>query len=334
MTLYKEKVFEILSKTDIGEDEIFIYDTSPYKDEFDEIFQFYHETLNINNHYEIEPSFFFFKNSFEINAAAGTKNGCYIMCINMAAIVDCINKFKNKTDLLINTDNEDFIKFEKLLDKPIHELMYQMILHFTFYHEMGHLVQKSKFLSSQLNEKETYDAKYSDQSHLIELDADKFSSLFLGQHIIDYGLKLFNKEISSDQLKKLLIIFCSSSLFHVLSFSGTKEIYFEEHTHPHPIIRITAIIMHIIHYCLQSFERMGVHLELNHKEIIHETFIFSHKLSSQKFNFNYAQNFKEQASQNVYGITKYLEKFRELEKVDSTLASHKWNNMAIKYGKG
>jgi hypothetical protein len=72
--LYKEKKKELLDNTPLKADYIFEYDSSPYADEFNNVFSFYQEDLKHNARYGIEPSIVFFNSNLSINAWASKYN--------------------------------------------------------------------------------------------------------------------------------------------------------------------------------------------------------------------------------------------------------------------
>lgn len=331
METYKKIIEEIVNNTSIPRDVIFDYELSPFKDEFDSAFEFYYEALLRNEYYGIEPSLLFFKNDFSINAAAGFGYGYYIIYIHMGTIHGLIKRFREQTDLIINSGNDNFVEFEKSLDVPINELMYQNAMHFTFYHEMAHLIQKSDLLENMLYEQSVNESDFSITNHLLELDADQFSSLCIGAHVLQYIKKIFGAELTNEQLENTLILICSSALFYILSFRTNKlEIYYKENTHPHPVIRISCIVFHIVGYVIQSLTKEGYSVEIDIKEIVNKCLDFSNKLSVNKFKDNQIDNYINIVGREALNITGYLREIRELEAQDKTLASYKWNIMATK----
>ncbi len=329
MKNYKEIANEVITNTSIAKTDIFDFEDSPFKEEFNKTFEFYYEALLGNSYYGIEPCLLFFKNDYSINAAAGCDNGYYIIYINMGTIVGLINRFRNKTNLLIGCDIDDYIEFEKLLDVPIRELMYQNTTHFTFYHEMAHLIQKSDLLSNTLYECLDSESDFSIRNHLLELDADQFSSLCIGAHTLQYVKKTFGANLTDDKLEKTLIIICSSALFYILGFKTNKlDIYYKENSHPHPIIRISCIVFHIVGYVTQSMNQEGVTIKIDIKEVVNKCLDFSNNLSIKKFGENLIENYKDTVGREAINIITYIKELRELQEQDKILASYKWNVMA------
>lgn len=329
MKNYKEIVKEVITNTSIAKEDIFDFEDSPFKDEYNKTFEFYYETLLRNSFYGIEPCLLFFKNYCSINAAACYENGYYIVSINMGTIVGLINRFKEKTDLLISCDIDAYIEFEKLLDVPIRELMYQNATHFTFYHEMAHLIQKSNLLANTISENFDSDSGFSIESHLMELDADQFSSLCIGEHTLQYVKKTFGTNITNEKLEMTLIVICSSALFYILGFMTNKfDIYYKTKSHPHPIIRISCIVFHIVGYVTQSLNYDGFKTNTEMKEVVNKCLDFSNKLALKKFGENLIENYKETLRSEAINIIAYIKEMRELQEKDKTLASYKWNVIA------
>ncbi len=325
---YRKKTEEVTDKTSTNKNHIFEYDLSPYTDEFDEVFGFYQENLGINEKYRIIPSVVFFNNNQTINAKAGKIDDYYIISLNMGLIVGLINIFRNKTDLIREESHKEFFDFEKSLDVPIHDLMYQNAVHFTFYHEMAHLIQKSEFLENYLYENLDNSQGFSERRHLLELDADEFSSLSIGVHILDYAEKTFGSEFNSEQLEKLIIISCSSIFIYFLNFkSYVRKIYFEKMSHPHPSIRIMWIAFSVIEYCTRTLEAKGKKINLTTKEVYNKTLDFSESIADQFFTTNPVTEYKSSIGEVPLEMISYIGKYQNLKNGDKSLAVNKWNQL-------
>ncbi|MFC2080461.1 hypothetical protein ACFLRQ_03195 [Bacteroidota bacterium] len=333
MRSYREVIKEVLIKTNIPKEDIFEFEDSPMYDVCKSYFEFYSEALDRNKDFGIDPSLLFFNNYRTINASAGLYNGYYIIQFNIGIIEFLVRIFKNNSALLIGTENDEFIEFEKILDVPINELMYQNTIHFTFYHELGHLVQKSKLLENPLCEFLNSKNEYSELRHSLELDADKFSAICIGTHVFQYLERVFGDDLSSENAEKTLVLICSSALFYILSFSSNKnDMYYKEKSHPHPVIRISCIVFHIVSYVKQSLNQKGFKVELDRKQIINKCVHFSYKISSKKFNNCYIEDYVAILSNEADNISEYVKEFESIQKDDETLAVNKWNKRAISLG--
>lgn len=326
---YNEIVEKIIAETPIDSSDIFDYNESPFFEEFDKTYKFYYEALERHAHYGIDPFLLFYFNNTSVNAAAFKLEDYFTVRINSGTVVYLITKFKEAKDILVGTGNDEYLEFEKSLNTTINELMYQKALHFTFYHEMAHLIQKSEHLEKGILERPEGKIEYSEYRHLLEIDADQFSSLCIGTHVVQYSMEIFGKNITPDQLKKLLVIICSAGLFYILSFRTNKEpIYYYENSHPHPVIRITQIVFHICGYCLQSLSQHGINLDLNIKDVVNECLQFTHNISTTKLNSDLVAEFQDIIGAEAENITDYIKSMRELGEGDVSLASFKWNQVA------
>ena len=170
---------------------------------------------------------------------------------------------------------------------------------------------------------------FSIENHLLEFDADQFSSLCIGAHTLQYVKKIFGAKLTNEQLEKIIILICSSALFYILSFRTNKhDIYYKENTHPHPVIRITCIVFHIVGYIFHSLKGEGFNVEIDIKEMVNKCLDFANKLSVNKFKDYQIEDYKDIIGRDALDITAYLNEIRELEAQDKTLASYKWNLMA------
>lgn len=66
---------ELIEKTDIKKNDIFNYEDSPYKDDFESTIKFYRKTLVIAQKYGIGKSYLFIENNRSPNARAKTHKG-------------------------------------------------------------------------------------------------------------------------------------------------------------------------------------------------------------------------------------------------------------------
>lgn len=327
--LYYTLTDELVKNNVITKNNIFDYDSSPYKDEFNNIFSFYQKNLIHNAKYGIVPSVLFFNNNFSINAMANKVNGYYVISLNMGTVVRLIEMFIEKPELLNEEDNSAFLKFETLLDNPINVLMYQNAIHFTFYHEMAHLIQKSQLLENNLYEHLDNLESFSELRHILELDADEFSAISIGAHLLQYAERMFGLDLTNEQIDNLLVISCSSVFLYILSFpSNRREIYYEKFTHPHPVIRITSIIFIVVGYCIETLKAKGIDMNLNSKEIVNKTLYFTKKISTHFFeDSNLISDYIKSLGDEGSNIMDYLTKYQELKDKDFSLAVNKWNLM-------
>jgi len=331
MTTYKE-IISIISKNNlIPITDVYDYVDSPMFEEFNFFFEFYNHKLSQYKDFGIEPHLLFFKNDLRRNAVAVKIKDYYVIQIYMGLLHYLHEKFNKNTDLLTGTQNNEYIEFESKLDVNINELLYQNASNFTFYHEMAHLVQKSNLLENNLSEQMDNKSEYSSIKHLLEIDADRFSSICIGTTVVTYIQRIFSKSITRDNVKKILVIICSSALFYILSFYSNKhKLYFKENSHPHPVIRISSIVFHIVQFVKQYFNEKGIDLDITHTEIVLESIKFSNKISVSKFHDDSIEKYVSYLKNESSNISAYLVELHKPLLIDKTFASYKWNHRAEK----
>lgn len=193
MTLeeYREQIAEIINTVGLHRNLFSDLDGLDNESEFLNVFEFYKETLELNHDYGIAPAFLFFVNSDTINARAGKRvNNQFLLGINRGTINWLIDNFKSNDTLVSDNNILLFDGLNPYLDSPINNLMYQAGCHYTFYHEMAHLIQQSDYLELNMEENPQPIDIFDFDRHLLEIDADTFSALCLGTHIMQYLTEL------------------------------------------------------------------------------------------------------------------------------------------------
>ncbi len=333
MTLcdYQNNLEELKNIIDVPKNDYFDFEFSPYNDEFLKIYKFYTEALSTHSYYGIEPAYLYFNTKTTKNAKATKHDGNYIVTINMGTIAWLILNFRDNSRL----ESEGSIRLFKLLapvlDTSITNLMFQTALHFTFYHEMAHLVQKSEYLESSLDEIPREIEEFDSKRHILELDADEFGALCIGAHINQYAENVFGESLDQIKFESLVVLFCTPIIFYLLSFeSHHDDIYFEEKTHPHPIIRLTYVILTISHYCNQSLEKENKGFSIDVKEITKHAISICDELESNFLETKNTNRYMNLASENREDIKNYIKTYYDLRNGDADLAVYKWNQNAEK----
>ena len=329
---YDKYANEVNEKTEVKNSEIFFFKDTPNEDLFDGLFQFYQECLFNNRVYGIEPSRFIFNNEFSSNAKAGKdeRSDYYLIIFHMGLVINLQSIFAQNPTLVLNFDkHEEFIKFESKLDTSIHILMYQSAIHFTFYHELGHLIQKSDFLENWLQEQPKKDLEFVQRKHVLEADSDMFSSLQVGSHILQYQKRIFGKSANKDDIEKLLIIFCSAIFLYILSYQTNRvKLYFNENSHPHPLIRNLTVISLLIDYYQKSLIKEGYSFQIDESIVMNTTLDIGEQLSVILFGSDRFNNFLIEFGKNRTEIIKYFEFLKGEILKDDSLAMNKRNKLA------
>jgi hypothetical protein len=325
-TEYENEIKTVLDETDFKSEEIFDFADSPYAEELSKVFDFYKTTLtNNSSRFNLKKSYIFYLNNRSVNAKAGTTDKYNLICINAGLMIFLIQNIFEK-DEIHELLHSDYNKIYNFLDNPIHILMYQVALHFTFYHELGHLVQNSESLKSFIFERPTEIKEYDLKMHKLEFDADTFSATSISAHIHQYAFKIFGEELTSYQVESVIEVFSSSILLYFLSFEAYKEeIYYEESTHPHPIIRILNVILTISNYCKNSPRLKEKGIEINHNKIYDLTIRNAIKIESQIINSAKAKNFNKMLVDNKVGILTHYQRIIDYKPDDFVSALDRWN---------
>jgi hypothetical protein len=283
MDTYQDIKKYLESKNLVGSAEIYDYSKDDLKDHFDELFNFCIVNLRTKcEKYKIQPSSLYFVKDFSINAKANRLGDDFIIGINMGTIVNLYPFF---TEPRFDFAKKPFYKyeiFETVCKISPEYLMFQFATQFTYYHEQAHLIQKSEILKSEILENYSADTNnvYSEQHHLLEIDADIWGSHFICYHLIEYFKKQHVQFQKTDNLNNLVTLGLSA-IFSYFCFlaTGKFKIYFKEHKHPHLSIRlsyITDCFLSIVHDTFQ-----GVH-QIDKKQLLADTFQLTSEIFKQK----------------------------------------------------
>ncbi|MDP3945231.1 MAG: hypothetical protein Q8Q51_05000 [Lutibacter sp.] len=322
---YSKETKSVVENTEFTVGEVFDFEPSPYKEEFRKTFNFSKGALNLASKYGVDNGLIFFYNDFSVNARAGKSNGFNIIFLNSGLQIWTIQNLFEKNEIH-EILKAIYVKEIDYLDNPINVLMYQLTMHFTFYHELAHLVQKSEYLESHLYERPFEVVEFDLTRHKLEIDADSFSGISIATHIQQYALKHFGDDLDSNKMESLIEMFCSSSLLYFLSFQTCKdEIYYYENSHPHPMIRILNIILTITNYLQQSPKLAERKIALNHIKIFKATIKTTSLIETNVLKTKQAENFEKIISTEMKGIVKYISKIRDFKPDNFKLAVDVWN---------
>nr|WP_293300016.1 hypothetical protein [Allomuricauda sp.] len=324
---YETHIKEVICNTDVKSGSIFNPEFSPLVDDYLQTYSFYQEALVHNNDFGIEPAYLYFKNDFSLNAAAKrTPNNVYLVSINMGTVDWLVRRLKNNTALIEDTNINLFRILSPYLDNPINILFYQACCHYTFYHEMGHLVQNSNFLNDSVEENPVFNSRFNFDRHLLEIDADTFSALCLGTHIFQYCERLFGANFTRERLQGLVVLFSISIFMYLLSFSGnTERFYLKESTHPHPALRLTNFLMVLTKYCNDSLEDRESGFTVNQGDMFIFAMEIAEELQGYFFNASVVSNYRQTMIENHSQAVEYLSELVEANSKLQTTAAHKWN---------
>lgn len=178
---YNSNILTLRNENLIALEDIHDFRSLPEAKSFQDSFNFYQGTVIKHYNYKIEPGIVFFNPNMNVNAKATRHpKGYYLMSINKGVIFKLIKLFRDNDDLF---KAKALIQYNTLSTKsnyPLNELMYQICGHFTFYHELAHLIQKAKLLETGLAEDLEIRNKFNLDRHVLEYDADIFSAICIG----------------------------------------------------------------------------------------------------------------------------------------------------------
>lgn len=328
---YEVEIENVLNNTDFIKSQIFDISVSPHVDEFVKTFNFYRATLSNAKKIGVDSSYIFYYNDTSSNAKAGISKGHGIIFFNAGLIIYLIQNLleKGAIDEIIKVLCKNVYED---LDNPGNILIYQAAQHFTFYHELGHLIQQSDDLKTFLSERTSVQSKAFDLiKHKLEIDADSFSALSIAAHIHQYIFKIFGENIESKKVESVIEIFCSGILLYFLSFESFKDdIYYEEGTHPHPIIRTFNVILIITQYCKGSPRIKAKKIEIDHFKIFNRTIEIATEIEYKAFGSKKSNTFLETLKKEKKEILEYYTKLHNIKPENFVLAENKWNETVNK----
>ncbi len=283
----------------------------PLENEFQRLFNFFQQSIYKHYTYGIEPGLFFYNSKITLNAFAAKWKDSFIISFNIGTILFFDQKFKGQTDILNVNGLEDYIEAEKKSDYPLNELMYQLCNNYIFYHELGHLIQNSDGLVEMLHEYIRVKTTFDIQDHIIEFDADLFSSICLGAHLYQY-IEKWCPQATDKEAEKIISAATASIFLLIISLGSAKnELYYKEGSHPHPFIRIIGILYVISDY-IELLSKRKKQRKLNKYNMIKQLLFVAEKISDKILYGETVTNFKKVFEGNFEDITAYCTKLQYL----------------------
>ena len=304
---YNNNISILINEIGWETEEIYKFQGTPGEDEYFQSFKFCQEALILNKKYGIYPNIFFFRNNSKIDAKAIKKDKYYIIWLNKG-IIDLFNRYFVTYFYLDEIDElNKYSSLESQLIDSIGKLMYQSTLHFTFYHELGHLIQFVEKPDLSIAESLNTKAAYSIIKHSEEIDADLFSSICLSTHFYQYFEDYYQGKIDEDSITNYLSILTSTMFIYFLSFDDCRSgFYLKEHSHPHPLIRILSSINTIIGYFKEIMEKKGIiSVRIERNKVFAETFRIAEIFIKKFFGESNFLGFNTLLRENLVEIKNY-----------------------------
>jgi hypothetical protein len=320
ITLAKEK-------DAIDKGEIFDYRDTPYEHLCDDFYKFCRQHLNDNStKYNVEPSIFIYLGVFDSNASAQYKNDAFSIHINVGLIKKCKEIYlENKLfDEYLEKQYSEIIKH---FDNPITVLAFQIATQFTYYHEFAHLIQfEKKRANITMQERFVKTSTYDQVKQHMETNADTLASIAIASHIQQYIKKSFGNKITQENVEFTIILLCACLLNHIANFySNLPNIYFKEHKHPHPFIRLFTVNLNIVNYLNQSefFKEKGI--EIKTTRLFKQVLDFYQELEEKKIFDTKIAETMENASKQQKEIIEYMGDLIQFDVKDYNNAAEEWN---------
>lgn len=310
---YKANIEYLVNVLNFQEYEIFDFSDKVGEDEFESNYQFCQGALFLHREFGIEPCYFYYRDFSDLDAKAIKTQNHYLIGINRGIVESYYRDLVTYFKLQDYDEVHKYIELEEKLANPVGELMYQSILHFTFYHELGHLIQFSGKENGDICESLNDGLDYSIDLHSEELDADLFASISVSTHFYQYLKKQLNKELSANDVTNYISILTSSIFIYFLSFAEYRNgFYLKEKSHPHPILRIISATARIIGYFEHVSKKNNLILNIDQQLVLKETFRLSEIFINKSFAKKEFQGFLGILNDNLKYIMLYYSELIEI----------------------
>lgn len=300
---YKKQIDYAIKNGIASFGDIFDFEETPNEKFYKDLYLFCRENLDIHFKRKTLPhSFFLYSTDLCVNAKAIPQKN--IIILNMGLINNCIEKY------LYNHALNDFIETKEPdlaanFDSSLSYLAFQINTQFTYYHELAHLFQFSKIATEQELQERSTDDGFDIIKHKLEINADTYSSICIATHIHQYIDKSFGDNINQEIVVKTITILGACLLEYIINFTNKFEIYFEEHSHPHLLIRLLNIILNITNHfsLIPIFKEKGVKLEAT--SLFRNIIDFHKELEDYKVFTTGFSHFISQYTANIRRIVSY-----------------------------
>lgn len=323
---YTTEIENSLKKSIFLADEIFSYQETPHEKEFKSFYEFCRKNLDINSKtYSINPNIFVYLNDTSVNAKAKVKNKCFSIGINSGLMVWGIQNFLSNENLQVFFYSQ-FPNLLKYFDNSIDVLSFQLSTQFTYYHELGHLIQNNGDREEMFSERMEFNLNYDINRHWCELNADTFSAISIASHIQQYLFGQIGDELDNNKSNDCLIIFGTCLFSYIMSFSSSNvNLYFFEKTHPHPVIRVINILMTVIHYLNQSPKFADLNISFSYKQIINSIINLHQSLEDENILNSGISVALLESLNRITEMSEYLQTFENFKPNDYSDAIEEWN---------
>jgi len=272
------------------------------KDEFEKNYtsSFFYYTQNalLKNYpdYVIDPARFCYVNDDGLNAVAKYRSKTFSILINIGVVRELRKIFD--TNIAKDQLVQGLLGAGYVIDTSPGLFLQKIALIFIMEHERAHLAQFSRLL--ELNKSAHFAAngnftgykeidlirkegagnskefKFSD--HLLEMDADLSGVSYTGSYIMGELKKKFG-EVPYEAFHELFTVALASImvLFHYwFEDSDSMPIYYQEHTHPHPVIRKAYCWEHFLSILHSNPNQIG--FEVDFQRIQENSYVIENRI--------------------------------------------------------
>jgi len=253
MSTYKEVIAELkLNSINAQYGEFYDFEGFPLEDEFQKLFTFGQGFLDRDDlGFEIKPARLYFNTETRINGLAyKSKMDYFLIELFKGTLYQLYDYYTSREDVF---HHAQFKKYKYLMDKKdlsCSYILFQFLMLYIFYHEVGHLIQRTnddpnylEFVTGPML------GNSSKERHMREHDADWFAASQMGFHVIqsiNTGTTE-NPVIDSDELTTVTeLALAGIYLYYIRQAERNPDLYFAEKSHPHPAVRISYLIIYLL----------------------------------------------------------------------------------------
>ena len=241
------------------------------------------------------------------NATAYVQNNNAAITFNFG-LIEKLENIISETLEIFFSENIASLTVNNNEKKGLKKLIERNCIAYLFYHELAHVLQTIyKKSRNKISFQEQYPAKdeFCLKSHHYEIDADYFGAL-MSIYLLMQELEK-NSQINNVKLFNYLtaLIFSISNIIIIFSNNDFRELYYWQHKHPHPFIRIIICLEQMI-----SFVAGNYHIQNQLLETVlqRNSQMISQLKYSREFNVNYSKIFVD----NSVKIENYINEIEVL----------------------
>jgi hypothetical protein len=281
----------------------------PLEEEFDKFYRYCQEYLERQDlGFDISPAAIYYCNNISENALATVTKGLYLVEIFKGSIFAIYDFNTAKNELF---EKEVLIEFRDIIRRGDIEpgyVLFQFVSLFFLYHEVGHLIQR-RIGSTDYTEYLAFkcEGEEIEIRHMREHDADWFAANQLAFHVIDFARRCKPKDQSD--LKTLLEKNTSMALagiyMNFIRWAGNyPTIYFQEHCHPHPSIRLSYSVIYLLDTLTSN-----IGFQLDQKAVLKNAIKISEQLMIEPGK-NVIEDYSKELFEKIGLVETYISKIR------------------------